>query len=215
MGLIFDLLKKKHDPSQILVKLALRNALNGCETVLDIGCGIAPTMRELAVKHSVGVEGYPPFSEHIRKHNLQDELVECDVRDLSGHFKPNQFDACIALDLIEHLTKEDGLKLIQSVERIAKKRVVFFTPSGFLPQKHSASDDLQAHLSGWDADEMRKLGYKVVGLLGPKKLRGEYHMLKNRPKFFWSLISLAAQCLHSKYHPENAAAIMCIKYLDK
>lgn len=208
-----DLLKKKHDPSQILVKLALRNALNGCETVLDIGCGTAPTMRELAVKRSVGVEGYPPFSEQAKKENLQDELVECDVRDISKHFAPSQFDACVALDLIEHLTKEDGLKLIRSMEIVAKKRVIFFTPSGFLPQKHAANDDLQAHLSGWEAAEMKGLGYKVIGLLGPKKLRGEYHKLKNHPTLLWAFVSLIGQCLHSKSHPESAAAIMCVKYL--
>jgi SAM-dependent methyltransferase len=215
IGLILNLLKKRHDPAQILVKLALRNSLEGCESVLDIGCGTAPTMRELGVKHSVGVEGYPPYSEQIRRENLQDELVECDVRDIAKHFQPRQFDACVALDLIEHLTKEDGLKLIQSMETVAKKRVVFFTPSGFLPQRHAANDDLQAHLSGWDADEMRKLGYQVIGLLGPKKLRGEYHRLKGRPTALWALVSLLGQFLHSKSHPEKAAAIMCIKNQEK
>jgi SAM-dependent methyltransferase len=215
IGLILDLLKKRFDPSQVLVKLALRDALEGCDSVLDIGCGMAPTMRELGVKRTVGVEGYAPYVEVIKREKMQDDLVECDVRDISKHFQPRQFDACVAMDLIEHLSKEDGLKLIQAMETIARKRVVFFTPSGFLPQRHAANDDLQAHLSGWEAEEMRKKGYKVIGLLGPKKLRGEYHVLKKRPMAFWAVVSLIAQCFHSKSHPESAAAIMCIKDLEK
>lgn len=214
-SLILDLFKKKHDPAQILVKLMLRSALDHCETVLDIGCGTSPVMRELGVNRTVGVEGYPPFIEEARKKNLQDELIDCDVRDISKHFQIHQFDACIALDLIEHLTKEDGLKLIQSMEKIARKRVVFFTPSGFLPQKHAVNDDLQAHLSGWEAKEMKNLGYEVIGLLGPKKLRGEYHKIIKRPILFWGLLSMIMQFSYSKSHPESAAAIMCIKYLDE
>jgi len=215
IGLICLLLKKKHDPSQILVKLAIRDALEGCESVLDIGCGTAPTMRELAVTRTVGVEGYRPFFEQAQKEKLQDELVECDVRELDKHFQPKQFDACVALDLIEHLTKADGLELIRSMENIAKKRSIFFTPSGFLPQRNAANDDLQAHFSGWEPEEMQKLGYKVIGLLGPKRLRGEYHMLKNRPLPFWALVSFASQLLWSKSHPEQAAAILCVKDLGK
>lgn len=214
LSFILHLLKTKHDPNQVLVKLALREALLGCESVLDIGCGTAPTMRELGIPHCVGVEGYRPYFETILREKLQDKVIECDVRDISKHFQPKQFDGCVALDLIEHLPKEDGLKLLQSMEAIARKRVVLFTPSGFLPQRHAESDDLQAHLSGWEPEEMRKLGYEVIGLLGPKKWRGEYHKLKNRPIVLWAMMSFFAQCLSTKAKPEKAAAILCVKHLD-
>lgn len=213
--LILNLLKNKHDPSQILVKLALRDALAGCKSVLDVGCGASPTMREIGVARSVGAEGYRPSIERALKEKLQDEMVECDIRQLSKHFMPRQFDACVAMDVIEHLNKADGLELMKSMEAIAKKRVVFFTPNGFLPQRHAANDDLEEHLSGWDPAEMRGFGYRVTGLLGPKKLRGEYHSLKKRPAAFWGIVSLAGQCFWTKTHPETAAAIFCVKNLEK
>src|SRR4051812_42663442 len=78
ISLAYNLLKKKHDPAQILVKLALRQALAGCESVLDIGCGNSPIMRDLGVSRSVGVEGYRPSFEEAKREKLQDELVECD-----------------------------------------------------------------------------------------------------------------------------------------
>lgn len=215
IDLVFTLLKAGEDPSQILVRLALRKALLGCESVLDIGCGASMTMRYLGVPHPVGAEGYPPSVEKARANNTHDELVLCNVAELSSRFEPGQFDACVALDVIEHMKKPDGLKLMEDMERIAKKRVVFFTPSGFLSQGHTDSDDLQVHLSGWEPSEMEGHGYEVFGLLGPKKWRGEYHMLKKKPAAFWGLMSLAAQCAWSKHHPEDAAAILCVKKLSR
>ena len=211
LGLIFSLLKQGADPNQISVKLALRNALAGCESVLDVGCGPAPTLRQLGVSRCIGIDGYQPDVEKAKERKTQDEIVLGDIRNLTQYFKPGQFDACIAMDVIEHLPKEDGLKLMREMESIAKRKVVFFTPSGFLPQRHSADSDLQEHLSGWEAEEMKGHGYAVAGMLGPKKWRGEYHALKGRPAVFWGLASLIAQLLWTKRRPDEAAAILCTK----
>lgn len=205
------LLRAGYDPNHILFKLALGEALQGCESVLDVGCGVTPTMRQLGVRQTCGAEGYAPSFTEAKRQNTHDRLVQCDVRELSRHFQPGQFDACVALDVIEHLTKSDGLKLIADMERIARKRVIFFTPSGFLEQHHASNDDLQEHLSGWEAAEMERLGYRVIGQLGPKRLRGEYHALKRRPAAFWGLVSLAGQLTRSQHHPAEAAAILCVK----
>jgi len=86
-----------------------------------------------------------------------------------------------------------------------------FTPTGFLPQRHTESDDLHVHLSGWEPEEMRRYGYRVVGVLGPKSLRGEWHHLKRRPKAFWGLISLLGHFTSTRRNPELAAAILCVK----
>jgi hypothetical protein len=213
VSLTIRLLKAGHDPNQILVKLALRNALLGCESVLDAGCGVSPAVQQLGIKHTVGAEGYPPSCAEARRQHTHDQLVQCDVRELAKHFQPRQFDACVALDVIEHLDKRDGLKLIEDLEKIARKRVVLFTPSGFLPQRHTSNDDLQEHLSGWESAEMKRMGYRVIGLLGPKSLRGEYHKLKRRPAVFWGMVSFVSQCAWARHHPDRAAAILCVKNL--
>ena len=215
LDLTLGSLRAGYDPNQILVKLALRRALLGCDAVLDVGCGYSPYLRELGVARAVGAEGYAPSAAEARRRNTHDEIVECYVRDLSRSFQPKQFDACIAMDVIEHLTKADGFKLVADMEKLARKRVVFFTPSGFLKQGHTNSDDLQEHLSGWTPAEMEQLGYRVIGLLGPKSLRGEYHRLKRRPNLLWGLVSLAGQCFWSKHHPQTAAAILCVKDLSE
>lgn len=213
--LTLDLLKQGADPAQILVKLSLRKALEGCASVLDVGCGFSPLLRQLGVSHAAGIEGYQPAFEKAQQLKTHDEMVLGDVRELSRHFNEGQFDACIAMDVIEHLPKEDGLRLMRDMERIAKKRVIFFTPNGFLPQRHAVNSDLQEHLSGWEAGEVKEYGYEVAGMLGPKKLRGEYHALIRRPVAFWGLVSLLSQIFQIHHHPDKAAAILCVKKLTR
>ena len=211
--LVLHLAGNGFDPNQILVKLGLREALLGCKSVLDVGSGVSHTLRQLGVERAVGAEGYLPSLEMAKSQNTHDEYVQCDVQKLADYFQPGQFDACVALDLIEHLDKKGGMKLIADMERIARRRVVFLTPSGFLPQGNTEAGDLQAHHSGWEPEEMEQLGYCVTGLLGPKKLRGSYHRLNRRPDAIWGMVSFAGQVLWSKRHPKNAAAILCVKKL--
>ena len=210
-SLVATLLKKKHVPSGILTSLVLREALTDCESVLDVGCGAAPTMRELGISRSTGVDAYLPSIEEGRKLNTHDELILGDIRNLMRQFKPKSFDACVALDVIEHLSKPDGFKLMAEMEQIARKKVVFLTPSGFLPQGNAAADDFQKHYSGWDPAEMRNCGYEVFGLLGPKAWRGGYHKLKRKPAAFWAAASLLSHAVWTRWQPEKSAAMLCVK----
>src|SRR5260221_2682582 len=211
LSLAFFLFKQCCDPCAIITRLALMDALRGCDNVLDVGCGYSMNMRWFKVKHSVGIEGHQPSCEKARQQNTHDELVNGDVCALDQYFQPGQFDACIALDVIEHLTKEGGIKLIEQMEQISRHKVIFLTPGGFLPQHSFDNNNLQEHLSGWDAAEMEQRGYQVIGLLGPKGLRGEQHVLKRSPKIFWGLVSMLGHILWTRKRPEKAAAILCIK----
>ena len=103
---------------------------------------------------------------------------------------------------------------MRDMERIAKKKVIFFTPKGFLHQRRKTNDDLQEHLSGWEPSEMKGYGYDVIGMLGSKNLRGEYHALKRKPTAFWAIISLISQITWTRRHPDKAAAILCVKHLN-
>lgn len=188
-------------------------ALEGCSSVLDIGCGAGSPLRHLGIDRLVGVDGYGPAIEEARSNNTHHEFHLSDVRTIGEAFPPKSFDAVVALDLIEHLTKEEGHKLLAGMERIASRRIVIFTPNGFVPQM-SQDGDLQEHLSGWEPREMRGFGYDVFGLHGPKFLRGEYHKSKFLPRPLAGVISSAAQVMYSRSHPESAAAILCVKSLE-
>jgi len=200
------------NPSLLTLLGEIRASVQGCETVLDVGCGNASPMRFVSGPHLVGIDGYAPSLDEARRNRTHDEYILGDVKQLTELCQTRRFDACVSLDVIEHLHKEDGFRMLEAMERLATRRVVIFTPNGFVPQK-SKDGDLQEHLSGWTADEMRARGYRVVGVYGPKSLRGEYHRIKYQPRVFWVLVSLSLHYLHTRSRPEKSAAIFCVKDL--
>lgn len=190
----------------------LRQTTRDCQTVLDLGCGDSSPARFLTNPTLVGIDGYEPSVKTARERGTHDEVVLGDVREADRLFAGRRFDACIALDVIEHLPKDDGWRMLEAMERLANKVVVIFTPNGFVPQQ-SKNGDLQEHLSGWLPEEMRARNYTVRGMQGPKGLRGEYAALLNRPKFFWGIVSIFGHFLYTRRCPEKAFSIYCWKRL--
>ena len=187
--------------------------LQGFQSILDIGCGRCSPIRFADAAKLVGVDAFEPDLERARQANTHDEFLLADCRSLADHFDENQFELCIAKDVIEHVSREDGMQLIRDMERIASKRIVLFTPNGFLTQHSAEEGDLQQHLSGWTVADMRELGFTVVGLLGPSVLRTEGHAIKYKPAVLWGLISMVLQALWCRHRPNTASAILCWKDL--
>src|SRR5262249_18496684 len=106
-------------------------------------------------RHAVGVDAYEPAVEESRARGIHDEYRVADVRSIGELFDARSFDAVLAVDLIEHLEEADGLALLAAMERIARKRVVVFTPNGFLPQGAREGNPWQVHRSGWSAARLR------------------------------------------------------------
>jgi SAM-dependent methyltransferase len=188
----------------------IRREAAGCQSVLDLGCGPLSPTRLLRFAHATAVEGFAPALEAARSAGTHTEYVLADVRTIGTLFTPKQFDCCIALDLIEHLSREDGIALLRTMESLARRKVILFTPNGFLPQA-SHEGDLQEHLSGWTPEQMRALGYRVYGMHGHRALRGEEHRHRIRPKVFSGLLSLLTHGVWTGRHPEAASAILCVK----
>ncbi len=132
------------------------------------------------------------------------------VLNIDKKFKEKSFDCVIALDIIEHLNKKDGLRLLELMEKIAIKKVIIFTPNGFLPQGAYDKNKFHVHKSGWTYNEMKKYSYNVIGINGFKHLRGEYSTLKYSPRFLWTIISDITQLI-TKYYPKYAFQILCVK----
>src|SRR6266699_3245894 len=195
-------------PSLLMLLGELRSTLRGSQTVLDVGCGNGSPLRFLPKGHLVGLEGYAPAVEEARRARTHDEYFAGDVKRLGEVFPNRRFDACVALDVIEHLQKDDGWRMLADMERLATRRVIIFTPNGFMPQR-SQHGDLQEHFSGWTAEDMRQRGYRVLGMLGAKPLRGEYHQIRYRPRIFWSVVSTLSHYCYTRARPESAAAIFC------
>ncbi len=193
----------------------MRKELADCRSCLDVGCGNRSFIPLLEFEHTVGVEYYGPALEDARKAGTHNGFCHADVKDIKNHFSEKQFDCCVALDVIEHLTKEDGFNLIKDMERIARKKILLFTPNGFLPQTSLYDNDLQEHLSGWSADEMKALGFKVFGMYGPKFMRGEQHQHRFKPAALSGIVAAFLHFAFTRWLPHYAAAIVCVKEVSK
>ncbi|MFP4543515.1 MAG: class I SAM-dependent methyltransferase [Candidatus Kapaibacterium sp.] len=193
----------------------LRKVTCGCSSILDVGCGSNSPVQALPREiRREGVDAFVPSIEKSREKGLHDSYHNIDVMDIGSHFAVKSFDCVLASDLIEHLEKNDGIKLIEMMEKIARKKVIIFTPKGFLPQGEYENNPWQLHRSGWEVDEMRGLGYKVIGINGWKPLRGEYAELKFKPRRFWQLVSDISQ-KYTRDAPEKAFQVLCVKDMVK
>jgi predicted TPR repeat methyltransferase len=191
----------------------LENAVGDCKSLLDVGCGSNSPIRYFSQKlYCVGVEVFSQSINKSREAGIHNEYREINVLDIGRTFEKNSFECVLASDLIEHLTKKDGLQLIKMMEQIAKKRVIIFTPKGFVPQGVYETNPWQIHKSGWEVEEMKNMGYKVIGINGLEQLRGEYADIRFKPRLLWRLITDLSQAF-VRNNPEKAFQILCIKEL--
>jgi SAM-dependent methyltransferase len=168
--------------------------LRGMRSVLDVGCGSSSPLAKVK-KHfySVGVDIHRPSIIESRKRKIHDDYKVGNVLAIDKLFKPREFDAVIALDLIEHLPKEKGRELLKKMAKLGKKKIILLTPNGFISQTPYDGNEFQKHVSGWDVDDFQKHGFRVYGMRGLKWLRGEYATIKWKPWFFWSAVSVVSE----------------------
>lgn len=134
-------------------------------SVLDVACGLSLKSKYIPAQIRVGVDIHEPYFNHIEA-DVPYVVIKHDVRKLKDIFLPKSFDLVIALDIIEHIKKEEGYELIRACEKIARKAVIFETPKGYIPQnidiQGHGGDKWQTHRSGWDVTDFTKRGYKTI-----------------------------------------------------
>ena len=145
----------------------IRHHLAETKTVLDVGCGDGEFMLKVNPDKKyevVGIDLFKPNIKIAKQKGVYKKVILSDLRKIN--FKKKSFDVVLASQVIEHISKKEGLKMISVIEKIAKKRIIIYTPNGFAPFDPFEVVDknpLQVHKSGWGVEEMRRYGYKVYG----------------------------------------------------
>ncbi|MBN2350333.1 MAG: class I SAM-dependent methyltransferase [Bacteroidales bacterium] len=176
--------------TRVLFLRVIDNALKDCKTILELGSGKSSCLTLLKKEfHKTALDISDSAILASQEMCVYDDYIKGDVRNLENYVKKKSFDAVVAFDLIEHLKKKDGYELIHQMTEVAKKAIIIYTPNGFLRQDPFDNNPYQEHLSGWDYEEMQKMGFKVYGINGFKKLRKEFSYTKIRPAVFGNFIS--------------------------
>jgi len=197
-----------------ILRRALRRALAGCASVLDVGCGASSPLAALDLSaFRVGVDVSAPDLAAARRAHTHDQLVRADVASLDTLVRPRSVDAVVALDVIEHFERERALALLDALEGIARRRVVVLTPNGFVPQPGTPENPWQEHRSGFTAADLAERGYRVRGVHGLSFVFGAFGETRLWPGPLWRRIADATAPLVYRA-PSLAFALLGVKSRD-
>lgn len=191
-----DLKKKLSRYQNLFFIYTMEKELSSYKSVLDVGCGHSSVVGSVKrTFKSEGIDIHKKTIELSRKNKTHDTYKVGDIKKLSTLYKKKSFDVCVSIDVIEHFTKKEALKLISDMESIARKKVIILTPNGFYEQHDFDGNPHQEHKSGWEKSELEKLGYTLYGLRGLKYLRDEHAGIKYKPWLFWGICAFISEIL--------------------
>jgi ubiquinone/menaquinone biosynthesis C-methylase UbiE len=138
-------------------------------SVLDVGSGLGryiPALHNHVDGNIVLLDAHPHYMNAMVKQPEKVVHIVGDLRLVLPMIGDNSFDTVLAIDVIEHLTKEDAFIAIRHMQRIAERRVAVFTPDGFMPQDKDhygmGGDHWQTHRSGWTIEDLKEIGFHTV-----------------------------------------------------
>jgi SAM-dependent methyltransferase len=138
-----------------------------CRSLLDVGCGrgiIGALCRIYrGVDRLVGVDGFEPYLEFCQESGLYDRTVLRNLNDMPLPFGTQEFEVVTCIEVVEHLERSAGQKLLGELERIGSQ-VIVTTPNVRFQQGEYDGNVFQRHLSGWSSADFRARGYKVYGM---------------------------------------------------
>lgn len=191
-----------------------RELERGTGSMLDVGCGQGGPIEYIRGRRRLFAVGADIFLPYLRYHltsGAYDGLVRCDVRKLP--FGPGTFDVVFCGEVLEHLEEGEGLRLLASMESVARQQVIITTPVGHCHQHAYDGNEYQAHRSAWTPRALRRLGYRVRGS-GLQRMGGliarETSPLPEWLRLLANAVWMAATPV-SYYIPEIGGGMVCIK----
>ncbi len=98
----------------------LRQHVKQGDSILDLGCGNKWCWSTIQMMQAtvLGVDAYEPFGP--------DFILDLETHPLPFH--DGAFDIVLVLDVIEHLTREGGERLLERCKEITRDKVIMLTP---------------------------------------------------------------------------------------
>lgn len=141
--------------------------LNG-KNILDLGCGkgvwgyLIRAVRSLEGSRLIGVDIDKNYLKFCKEHKVYDKLINSDITSIP--LKNKSIDFLICSEVIEHLTKKNGLKFLSEVDRLMQRggRAIITTPNMSIDTFIENGKD--SHSSVWTIGDFERAGYKVFGM---------------------------------------------------
>ncbi|HQU99058.1 MAG TPA: class I SAM-dependent methyltransferase [Nitrosomonas sp.] len=104
-----------------------------------------------------GIEGYPGYLTPVHDYSYNKIFIG-DALSLLTSISNESYDFVLAVDILEHFTKEDGVRFLKECLRIASKSVLISTPKDFIEQEVPANP-FENHRSHWTEEDLNKCGF--------------------------------------------------------
>lgn len=151
----------------------VKEATKHGESLLSLCCGIGLELFGLNTDDVTAVDIAPQYVSEVKSRCEHAKLVVSDALEYLLKQEDNSVDVISIIDGIEHMDKQTGLKVIDEMKRVARKKILLYTPQGpsedgFLRNEpHNAwdiegADHFQLHRSGWTLLELKDLGFKLI-----------------------------------------------------
>lgn len=160
------------------------NDCAGMHSVVELGAGDGRFIGSLTHGRRMAVELYEPYIEHMQATYPNLVVFQADAREWIAERSENSVDAVLAINLVEHMTHDDGERLITNCLRVAKRVAIIYTPNGLQPQHPTevlpehGQNPLQEHVSGWYVDELLRFGLIVEPVTIDANERGGLYGVK-------------------------------------
>lgn len=197
----------------------LRRLIGHPKTILDLGCGDGSLMAVLSQGENwqiIGVDIYANSLNKAKDKKIYQKLIKGDVlasvRTLRKSSK--KYDVVFFSQVIEHIPKYKGEKVLNEIEKLALNKIIVGTPKGFMeqPKEFLGDNPHQIHESGWDAEDFRSRGYKVFGI-GFAPIWSEFGLARTKNKLLFALYTLIGYLLSPLiyFFPRLGAGLLCTK----
>jgi SAM-dependent methyltransferase len=193
----------------------------GTGTILDLGCGSGKATGLIlsSMKGNYFVTGLDTFLPDILQAKELGIYSAFILANLNRHlpFAEKTFDIVMLLEVLEHLPRAEGKRLLSEMESVARKGVIVSTPA-FLDRRRVGTEDEDTacnlelyknkphkmpHINIWSENDYSVLGYTVKRANGvhvsglPPFLNDVFGVLSS-PFSYWFFTRLPRACVAVK-----------------
>lgn len=137
--------------------------------VLDVACakgflGYQIRTRRTGEPILLGLDLWLPYIREVLSFEesnakIYDDVLLADARNMP--FRDQVADIVLSPELLEHLSREDGRRVLDELERLSRGTVLASTPNQSIDQSELDQNPYQTHKSVWSEQDLRELGYDV------------------------------------------------------
>lgn len=143
---------------------------------VGVGCGTyANLLSSASVRDNIqltGIEAWHPYIEKYKLSDLYDTVINQDARTIEWN-KLGIFDLAFAGDVLEHMTKDEAISLVNKLLNISSTLIISI-PITYMPQDEYEGNPFEIHIKpDWTHEEVTDTWSKYIkkSFIGLKKGR--------------------------------------------